>query len=86
MEQFVSDLTRFHFQVNDGREQTIAVKTGKYAFAAAAIPAMLDVDLPANVKIWVPRLLPEYGPYYYIVDYDECMRVVVSNAVPVTAK
>jgi hypothetical protein len=60
-------MTKFHIRVDGGPEQTITVKTGVYRDAVAAIPALLNLDLPITVEIWVPHLLPEYGPSHYLV-------------------
>lgn len=60
--------TIFHYTLNDGPEKTIVVKTGVYKCAAAAVPALAGVDqnaYPLFIKIWVPSLLPDYGPYEY---------------------
>jgi hypothetical protein len=72
---------RFMLRVNDGPEQTIEVATGIYMHAAAAAVAILDLKLPANIRIWSPELVPEYGPYFYIVDYDEYQNLRVRHAV-----
>ncbi len=56
----------FHFRVNDGPEQIIRCKSGIYKEAVAAIPALFGIDsYPAKIEIWVPSLLPDYGPYLY---------------------
>jgi hypothetical protein len=62
----------FHFRVNGGAESRITVSTGIYQFAALAIPAMTgNVDLPIEVEIWCPRLLPNYGPFRYEIYSNE---------------
>ena len=64
------DGSTFHFRLNDGEEQTITVKTGVYTSAVAAIPALLGIEqdqYPLTVEIWVPSLLPQYGPYRYYI-------------------
>ena len=43
---------RFNIKVNDGKEQYLHVKTSIYRDAAAAVPAMLGLDLPVDVEIW----------------------------------
>lgn len=60
----------FHVEINDGSEQIIITRTGLYWMAVVAALATLDfVEKPINVvKIWVPHLLPEYGPYWYECD------------------
>jgi hypothetical protein len=69
-------VTKFHIRVDDGPEQTITVKTGIYRDAVAAVPALLDLDLPIDVEIWVPSLLPKYGPYRYRVRQNEYVGLV----------
>lgn len=58
----------FSIEIDGMPEQTITVKTGIYVDAVAAIPALLGTTLPFSVKIWVPHLLPHYGPYHYRVE------------------
>jgi hypothetical protein len=71
------ETSTFHVRIDGCPEQQITVKTGQYMAAVAAIPALLGADPPMNVEIWVPRLLPDYGPYFYRLAYDEyvCLRV-----------
>lgn len=75
----------FHVRINDGPEQTITVKTGEYQYAAVAACAMLGVTqdgpTPVHVEIWCPHLLPQYGPYHYLIADDEYGRIVVHHAV-----
>ena len=62
---------KFHFTINDGPEQTITMKSGVYVQVVAALPGVLGIDqdaYPLTIKIWVPDLLPEYGPYTYYID------------------
>jgi hypothetical protein len=70
----------FHFRIDDGPEQTITTASSQYNIAAAAALAHVD-ELPAHVEIWVPALLPEYGPYHYVAEHNEFLNVVVSHAV-----
>lgn len=75
-------MTTFRFRVNEGEERELSVKTGVYVHAVAAIPALFDdITLPFDVEIWCPELVPQYGPYLYIVTYDECMNFIILNAV-----
>lgn len=75
----------FHVRINDGHEHKIAVKTSMYQIAAMAAPAILglDVFLPIHVEIWVPELLPSYGPHHYIISENEFGQMVVKTAVKV---
>ncbi len=66
-----SKKVEFTFTVNDGEEQSIKVKSGIYVEAVAAIPAIIGIDqdaYPLTIKIWVPDLLPDYGPYTYYIE------------------
>jgi hypothetical protein len=61
----------FGIRVNDGPEQTITVKTGIYIEACAAVPALLGIkpsEYPLRIMIWVPDLIPQYGPYTYYIE------------------
>lgn len=62
--------TKFHVKINGGPEQVIETKSGLYNLAVSAALAQLDYeslpDEPDIVEIWVPSLLPEYGPYFYM--------------------
>ena len=58
----------FHYRIDDGIERTIEVETGLYVSAAAAIPAIQGIgEFPIKISIWVPSLVPEYGPYHYVI-------------------
>lgn len=59
----------FSIEIDGMPEQTITVKTGIYVDAVAAITALLGTTLPFSVKIWVPHLLPHYGPLVVIYDH-----------------
>lgn len=67
----MTDTSTFHIRVDGGPEQTITVKSSIYRNAVAALPALLGLDLPITVEIWVPSLLPHYGPYFYRVEQNE---------------
>jgi hypothetical protein len=63
--------TTFHVQINGGKEQTIETRTSLYELAALAALAMCEYEHNSEydvVKIWIPKLLPEYGPYFYAYD------------------
>lgn len=62
----VAETVTFHLRINGGEERTLTVKSGIYRDAAAAAVAMFDVELPAEIEIWVPDLVPAgYGPTTY---------------------
>lgn len=72
----------FHVRINEGEERAITVKTGIYTYAAAACLAVFGYDeLPVTIEIWLPSLLPEYGPYFYIADENEFGQLVMKHAV-----
>lgn len=56
----------FHYRIDGGEERCVTVATGIYVMAVMAIPALTGhIDLPFEIEIWCPRLLPHYGPYRY---------------------
>lgn len=61
--------TEFTFTVNGGAERKVKVASTTYVEAVAAIPAIFGIsEYPLTIKIWVPILLPDYGPYNYYID------------------
>lgn len=74
--------TTFHIRVDGGPEQVISVRTGVYRDAAAAVPALLGLDLPIDIEIWAPHLLPDYGPCFYRVRQNEFVGLVTEILVP----
>lgn len=68
----MSEMQTFHVSINRGPEQVIQVRTGQYNLAAMAALAMLEYEEEDEetdiVKIWVPELMPQYGPYFYYYD------------------
>lgn len=65
----------FHVKINNGPEQVITQRSGIYWLAVAHALATLEYEESTGadegaevVKIWVPRLVPEYGPYFYVYD------------------
>jgi hypothetical protein len=63
------------------RSRKLSVKTSIYRDAAAAVPAILGKQLPVDVEIWSPDLIPEYGPYHYRVRQNEFGGLVVETLV-----
>lgn len=68
----------FRVSVNGRVTQSITVPVGFYHIAVMACLSLVTEDdfyegsiIPIHVKIWVPHLLPEYGPYNYIIGYTE---------------
>lgn len=75
-------MSTFHIRVDGGPEQTITVKTGIYRDAVAAVPALLGLELPIEVEIWAPHLLPEYGPYFYRVIQNKFVGLETQIVIP----
>lgn len=71
------DLTTFHIRIDDGPETTIDVKTGVYAYAAAAVPALLGLHIPIEVDIWIPGL----SRFRYRLRNNEYGHMVVDHLV-----
>jgi hypothetical protein len=72
----------YRIRINgERRVRRLRVKTGIYRDAVAAVPAIFGLDLPVDVEIWVPSLLPEYGPYHYRVRQNEFVGLVVEYLV-----
>lgn len=63
------------------RSRKLAVKTTIYRDAAAAVPAIFGKSLPVDVEIWVPDLIPEYGPYHYRIRENEFGGVIVEHLI-----
>jgi hypothetical protein len=64
-------LSTYHFTVNGSPEKVCDLKSTIYDEAVAAIPAMLsepEKQYPLEITIWVPDLLPDYGPYDYYIE------------------
>jgi hypothetical protein len=72
----------FHVEINRGPTQTIKTRTGLYILAAGAALAQLEYEPveegPDVVKIWVPEILPDYGPYFYAYDEGRIFHLVES--------
>jgi hypothetical protein len=72
----------FRIRINgEKRSRKLEVKTTIYQNAAAAVPAIFGKDLPCDVEIWSPDLIPEYGPYHYRVWRDDFGHVVVHHVI-----
>ena len=68
----VPDGQKWSVKINKGETQSLVTKTTIYRQAAACAFGMLsDGNMPALIEIWCEHLLPDYGPYFYIVDEDE---------------
>jgi hypothetical protein len=65
-------MNKFKVRLNDkAKEHDIDVATGLYVSAAAAVPAILGIqadEYPVKITIWCDGLIPEYGPYHYLID------------------
>jgi hypothetical protein len=62
-------MSEFVVRVNGGAETAVPRASGIYRLAAiaAALTMTEPVSWPVEVEIWVPDLLPDYGPYRYSV-------------------
>jgi hypothetical protein len=73
-------LSKFSVEINKGPTQTIETRTGLYYLAAAAALAQLEYYATEEgadiVKIWVPDLLPDYGPYFYAWDGHKIFNMI----------
>jgi hypothetical protein len=74
-------MTTFNFMVDDGLVQTVDVKSGKYLYAAAAIPALFDLDLPCEITIW-----NEHKEFRFRAHHDEFGQFRTELLVPVTQR
>lgn len=67
--------SNFSVRINQGPEQVVITRTGKYDLAAAVAVGLLEYDEEkdgvAVVEIWVESLLPTYAPSFYEIDRDE---------------
>lgn len=62
-------LTTFMIKVNGQKPVKYATKTTVYNQVVLEAYGRLKMPFPCEVEIWAPHLLPEYGPYFYRVDY-----------------
>lgn len=63
-----ADGTTFKIEVNGAPKPDLTLPTGLYRSAAAAVPALLGMDVddyPARIRIWVEELQPDYPPLMY---------------------
>lgn len=79
----MNDEETFQIRVHGEQEvRALTVKTGKYQMAAAAAPAIFGLELPVDLEIWCDRLLPDYGPYHYRVQWNQFVCVEVQLLLP----
>ncbi|MBO9194380.1 hypothetical protein J5277_09705 [Rhizobium sp. 16-449-1b] len=81
----MSEPTTFSVRINGGSEQTLKCFSGEYQRAAAAAVAMLAHEKNGGadvVEIWVPDLLPDYGPYFFEIGTDAFGSLVVRTLIP----
>lgn len=71
----------FSVRIDGGEERQITVATGIYRDAAMAVPALLGLDLPVIVEIWVPHLVRNYPPLAYRISEDEFGGVKVQQVI-----
>lgn len=70
------ETTQFQIRANDGAQTTLFVKTGVYRNAAAAVPALLGLDLPVEVDIWT-----EFNRFRYRISENEFGQFLVEHMV-----
>jgi hypothetical protein len=72
----------FHVRLHDGWKGTIEVGTGVYQYAAAAVPAILGLQLPLDLEIWsaLPQLADKR--FNFRVCDNEFGQLVVKTLVP----
>lgn len=58
----------FMIKVNGGAAVEFIASTGVYVHAVMQAFGKLDMPYPCDVEIWMPSLLPDYGPYFYRID------------------
>ncbi len=68
----------FTVRINGGDPRPFVGATGMYKYAALQAvlsdPSLLPLpaaNKPLIVDIWIPRLIPEYGPYHYMIWENE---------------
>jgi len=59
-------MATFNISINDGLTQQITTKSGVYEYAVAAVPALFDIELPAEVTIW-----SEFSEFRYRLRHDD---------------
>ncbi len=52
----------------DGETRDFESRFGEYALAVMEAFGKLNLPYPCDVEIWVPKLLPDYGPHLYRID------------------
>ena len=70
----------FHFSINGGPEKSIDLPYGLYDVAVAAALAHAAEEQAREsmeVEIWCPKVMPEYGPYHYVVARNECGNLTI---------
>ena len=80
---------QFHVKLNEGPVCILTSYSGRYDIAAAAALSLLNTDGGedplggdgVHIEIWCPRILPDYGPYHYLANYNVYGNIVISHAV-----
>lgn len=64
----MSEPVDFCIKVNGGDETHFRSRHSEYRLAVMEAFGALGMPYPCSVEIWAPHLLPDYGPYHYVID------------------
>ena len=71
----------YMIRVDSGKPQEFKVKTSIYRDAAAAVPAVLGVDLPTDIEIWATYEGRELSRFRFRCTVDDYGQFVVQHLV-----
>lgn len=58
-------MPKYSMRINGGDEISFDSERSQYSLAAMEAFGRLSLPYPCEIEIWVPHLLPDYGPYFY---------------------
>ena len=61
-------LITYLLRIDDGEPVEFTTDESEYAVAVMRAFGILRLPYPCSIEIWVPDLLPNYGPYFYRID------------------
>lgn len=65
---------KFKLRVDGAEPLDFEARHSTYSLAVMEAFGKLKLPFPCRIEIWVPELLPEYGPYHYrIADFVDAM-------------
>jgi len=70
----------YTIRTSDGEESSFFSMRSIYAEAVMEAVILWDLPVPCHLTIWVPKLLPDYGPYDYVVEHRHGALVVACVA------